>query len=150
MVGDSARLDGHHVYGGIWRHCWHPYRAQFSGKRDLEGVQNVLRFKLWLVGVLSVAGLVVLHFFDEPLWEYWPQVKITNNKWLSAIPSGYAVKGDYYQFSGFMQYAAFWTADSDPADATKALYRYINVNQPEVYTASADKATFAASVRCVK
>ncbi len=43
------------------------YGAQFSGKRDVEGVQNVLRFKLWLVGVLSVAGLVVLHFFDEPL-----------------------------------------------------------------------------------
>ncbi len=43
------------------------YGAQFSGKRDLEGVQNVFRFKVWLVGLLSVAGLLALHFFDEPL-----------------------------------------------------------------------------------
>ena len=43
------------------------YGAQFSGKRDLEGVQNVLRFKLWLVGLLSVAGVALLRVFDEPL-----------------------------------------------------------------------------------
>ena len=43
------------------------YGAQFSGKRDLEGVRNVFRFKLWLVTVLSLAGLTVLHVFDEPL-----------------------------------------------------------------------------------
>ena len=43
------------------------YGAQFSGKRDLEGVRNVFRFKLWLVTVLSLAGLAVLHVFDEPL-----------------------------------------------------------------------------------
>ncbi len=43
------------------------YGAQFSGKRDLEGVRNVFRFKLWLVGVLSILGVLALHFFDEPL-----------------------------------------------------------------------------------
>ena len=43
------------------------YGAQFSGKRDLEGVRNVFRFKLWLVTVLSLVGLAVLHVFDEPL-----------------------------------------------------------------------------------
>ena len=43
------------------------YGAQFSGKRDLEGVRNVFRFKLWLVTVLSLVGLTVLHVFDEPL-----------------------------------------------------------------------------------
>ena len=43
------------------------YGAQFSGKRDLEGVRNVLRFKLWLVGLLSLAGVLALWFFDEPL-----------------------------------------------------------------------------------
>ena len=43
------------------------YGAQFSGKRDLEGVRNVFRFKVWLVMLLSVMGLTVLWLFDEPL-----------------------------------------------------------------------------------
>ena len=43
------------------------YGAQFSGKRDMEGVRNVFRFKLWMMGLLSVLGVAVLRFFDEPL-----------------------------------------------------------------------------------
>ena len=43
------------------------YGAQFCGKRDLEGVQNVFRFKLWLVAILSVLGVAALWAFDEPL-----------------------------------------------------------------------------------
>ncbi|MBR5699642.1 MAG: hypothetical protein IKX37_00955 [Bacteroidales bacterium] len=100
----------------------------------------------------DVAGDLMCNarFFDEPMWEYWPQVKITNSKLTSVVPSGYAVKGDYNAFTGFKEYAAFWTADADPEDASMAQYRYINVNHPEIYKASADKATFCASVRCVK
>ena len=43
------------------------YGAQFSGKRDLEGVQNVFRFKFWLTVLLSVLGVTALRLFDEPL-----------------------------------------------------------------------------------
>ena len=43
------------------------YGAQYSGKKDMEGVRNVFRFKLWLVALLSVLGVLTLHFFDEPL-----------------------------------------------------------------------------------
>ncbi len=43
------------------------YGAQFSGKRDLDGVRNVFRFKFWLVALLSVLGVLALHFYDEPL-----------------------------------------------------------------------------------
>ena len=43
------------------------YGAQFSGKRDLEGVRSVFRFKLWMVALLSILGVATLHFFDEPL-----------------------------------------------------------------------------------
>ncbi len=43
------------------------YGAQFCGKRDMEGVRNVFRFKLWLILVLSILGMAVLRFFDEPL-----------------------------------------------------------------------------------
>ena len=43
------------------------YGAQFSGKRDTEGVQNVFRFKFWLMGMLSALGVLSLHLFDGPL-----------------------------------------------------------------------------------
>ena len=43
------------------------YGAQFSGKRDMEGVRNVFRFKVWLVALLSVLGVLTLRFFDAPL-----------------------------------------------------------------------------------
>ena len=43
------------------------YGAQFSGKEDLEGVRSVFRFKLWMVALLSAAGVLILHLFDEPL-----------------------------------------------------------------------------------
>ena len=43
------------------------YGAQFSGKRDLLGVQNVFRFKFWLVAILSILGVAALRNFDEPL-----------------------------------------------------------------------------------
>lgn len=100
----------------------------------------------------TVAGdlMADAYALEDKMWEYWPQVKITNAKGLSAIPSGYAVLGNHHQFSGFMDYAVFWTASSDPEDDTKALCRTINVNEPEVYVGSHDKATFGASVRCVK
>ena len=100
----------------------------------------------------TVAGdlMADAYLFEEKLWEYWPQVKITNSTGMGIIPAGYAVISDHSQFSGLCDYAAFWTADSDPHDAEKALYRYINVNDPVVFTGSADKKSFGASVRCVK
>ena len=90
------------------------------------------------------------YFNGEKMWEYWPQVKITNSTGLSVIPAGYAVLGDYNQFYGMLEYAAFWTATSDPADDTMALCRYINVNEAELFVDARDKASFGASVRCVK
>ena len=100
----------------------------------------------------SVAGdwMADAYMLEEKMWEYWPNVRITNFTGLSVIPSGYAVRSSHNQFSGLLEYAAFWTADSDPDDPTKALYRYINANRPEVFFGSGDKASFGASVRCVK
>ena len=43
------------------------YGAQFSGKRDRVGGHNVFLFKVWLVGILSILGVLALRFFDEPL-----------------------------------------------------------------------------------
>lgn len=86
------------------------------------------------------------------LWEFWPDVKITNSVGFSAIPSGYAIRGEDTApaFHGFGTYAAFWTATPNPEDDTQALYRYIFVQDNDVKTASGDKASLGLSVRCVR
>ena len=91
-----------------------------------------------------------IYFNTVKMWEYWPAVKITDAAGLAALPSGYANKSDdHYAFVGIQNYAAFWTSDLSE-DGTQALYRYINVNSPDIYAAYADKHSFAASVRCVR
>lgn len=43
------------------------FGAQFFGKGDSDGVRDILRIKLWLALVLSVAAGVVFTFWGEPL-----------------------------------------------------------------------------------
>ena len=93
--------------------------------------------------------MVDAYLNEERMWEYWPEVKITNETLITALPIGYAmVSGEEYSFVGKNAYAAFWTAtefDDDQAD-----YIYINEKTPDVMVASADKAAFATTVRCVR
>jgi len=99
----------------------------------------------------GIAGNLMgdIYFNSNKMWEYWPTVKITNSTGFAALPAGYAVISDTdNRFYGVNEYAAFWTADE--FDSTQAVYRYINVNQPDVLVGAADKSSFAASVRCVK
>ena len=72
------------------------------------------------LGTEAGALMADAYFDDDKMWEYWPQVKITNSTGLSVIPAGYAVLGDYNQFYGLLEYAAFWTATSDSEDDTMA------------------------------
>ena len=97
-------------------------------------------------GSLMSKGLLNL----ETMWEYWPEVDITDAVGFCALPVGY---GSLHETSGgkfqpFGQVAAFWTADADGTD--RAYYRYINVRRPEVYLGSGDTKSLALSVRCVK
>lgn len=88
-------------------------------------------------------------FNDDRMWEYYPEVKITNENLMSVIPVGYATVSDgVYSFVGFGAYAAFWT--STVYDSEKVDYIYINEKTPDVMVGSGDKSHFAASVRCVK
>ena len=99
----------------------------------------------------GVAGgfMVDAKFLGNRMWEYWPQVKITNKTGFSALPVGYAVdSGSSSTFAGIDSYAAFWTSDSKSDDL--AYYRYINVNKNDVFIGSGNKDSFRASVRCVK
>lgn len=84
------------------------------------------------------------------MWEYWPEVTVTDAVGFCALPFGYGnlFDGGNSRFTGLNDYAAFWTADE--VDAAQARYRYINVHRPEVFAGKADKKTFAASVRCVR
>ena len=100
---------------------------------------------------LDVAGglMVDAKFLGTRMWEYWPQVKITNKTGLSALPVGYAMdSGDSSKFTGVNNYATFWTSDSRSDEL--GLYRYIYVKQNDVLVGAGDKESFRASVRCVK
>lgn len=99
----------------------------------------------------GVAGNLMVDalFNRERMWEYWPQVKITNRSGFSAIPTGYAtMTDDTATFYGNLEYAVFWTADS--YNDEQGLFRYINLKQPDVMLGSGHKDSFRASVRCVK
>ena len=86
----------------------------------------------------------------EKLWEYWPDVKITNKTGLYMIPLGYAVinENGRASFDSLNGYSVFWTADEKDED--QAYYRYIYEEKPDVLLGTAGKKSFAASVRCVR
>ena len=99
----------------------------------------------------SMAGYFMgdLYFNDEKMWEYWPQVKLTNSSGLSLMPAGYANIGESSpEFDEMYNYSAVWTADEKDEDL--AYYRYIYVEKPDVMLGCASKSSFGASVRCVK
>ena len=99
----------------------------------------------------GLAGKVMgdLYFNGSKMWEYWREVKITDEYRLSVIPSGYGVvSGDgTVDFKGLYTYAAFWTSDEA---AGKGVCRYIYQDKDVVYRGLMSKTDFAASVRCVK
>lgn len=105
-------------------------------------------------GMLSGAAGALMadaRFNDSKMWEFWPEVKLTNVSRLAVVPFGYALlAGEAYRFTGAGDYAAFWMADTVEDDPEKALYRYFYVRQPDIYLGQADKTSFAASVRCVR
>lgn len=100
----------------------------------------------------GVAGAFMTdaRFNYEKMWEFWPEVKITNKTGLSVLPCGYAAYRvtDQFAFSGFKDYATLWTSDS--MDEEQAYYRYIISNKPDMFIGTAHKDSFAASIRCVK
>ena len=112
-----------------------PEGTKFSEKANFNGVAGGMMVNAKLLG--------------SRMWEYWPQVTITNKSGFSALPIGYAtLTADNPKFTGENNYAMFWTSDSE--DDEMALCRYIYVKQNDVLVRKADKGSFFASVRCVK
>lgn len=97
--------------------------------------------------------MVDAKFFGTRMWEYWPNdVTITNKYLFNALSFGYANTYDEGapRFEHPNEYAAFWTADEDENDSSKAWLRYFHYKQSDVMTTVADKGTFLANVRCVR
>lgn len=103
----------------------------------------------------GVAGdlMVDASFNGEKLWEFWPEVKITNKSKLALLPFGYATL-DNDKFEGSSEYAIFWTSDSvDSGERKVGTYRYlVNIDKgnPNMLLGTADPKLFGASVRCIK
>lgn len=93
---------------------------------------------------------------DNEMWDYWPDVKITNMSGLSMIPCGFANLSKTSEgkpvgtFETMNLYAAFWTAEENPEDAGQAMFRYIYWDTPVLQLGHASKTDFAATVRCVR
>ena len=127
---------------------WHlPTDAEFIALATAAGAQSVTS----PAAIPDAAGRLMgdIYFNKQKMWDFWPDVKITDNLGFSAIPSGYAqLAGSIYSYHGMEEYACFWTADE--VDSDYALVRYIYCDRPEIIASKAPKESFAASVRCVK
>ena len=86
-------------------------------------------------------------FLDNKMWSYSPYNDHSNTSGWNAIPVGGAMI-DHSNFTGFGNYAFFWTATAKDAD--KAYYRYIYGDLNTFPMSSTSKTDFAASVRCVR
>jgi len=93
-------------------------------------------------------------FLGEKMWEYFPEVPITNASKFNAIPLGYVDMTDgFTPYGHYGEYACFWTSDSvgEPdKEPTAAKFVYITASSNLVRIGQADVNTFYTSVRCVK
>ena len=89
-----------------------------------------------------------LYFNDAKMWEYWRDVKITDELCFSAIPVGYGTGvGRSFEFKGNLEYSVFWTSDEEDG---LGICRYIYEDKDIVYRGRMSKTEFVAPVRCVK
>lgn len=85
-----------------------------------------------------------LYFNGTKMWEYWREVKISDELLFSAMPVGYCA-GNI--FDGLFSYAVFWTSDEED---DLGICRYIYQDKDIVYRGRMSKTDFSASVRCVR
>ncbi len=93
---------------------------------------------------------------DNLMWEYWPDVKITNASGLCMIPCGYAntTTSNDGKVTGIFDtvylFATFWTGTENPDNTEQAYIRYIYWDTPVLQLSTAPKASFATPIRCVR
>ena len=98
----------------------------------------------------AIAGKMMLDasFNGEKLWEYWPEVTMSDESHFSALPTGYGVnENGSYTYPTFSSYAFFWSAE-DRGESGAA--RYFSEKNNNVYYGFFDKNTIIGAVRCIK
>ena len=98
----------------------------------------------------GLAGRVMgdIYFNGTKMWEYWRDVKITDELCFSAMPVGYGVgSGSSLAFQGDFKYAVFWTSDEEGG---LGVCRYIYQDKDILYRGLMSKTDFVAPVRCVR
>ena len=87
-------------------------------------------------------------FNGEKMWDYLPDVRISDSKGLSILPYGYGVYGTSdFTFTGRGYWAVFWTSDED---GNLGVTRYIYEANNILYSGSRSKSDFYAPVRCIR
>lgn len=103
------------------------------------------------VSVESGAGALMgnIYMNGSRMWEFWPDVRITNASRLSLIPAGLAkLNNGKALYGGLNDYAFLWT--SDEVDGVSAKARYIYMDKPAVFVDAFGKESVRASVRCMR
>lgn len=125
---------------------WHlPTDAEWMEAAQSVSNAALSEHEVW--SGVSGAFMTYAKFTKVDLWEFWPDVDVNDKTKLAALPFGYA-NLESEVFNGLYEFAAFWTADE--MDGEQAYYRYIHADKPDFYPGAGDKASFGASVRCVK
>lgn len=103
---------------------------------------------------MGIAGALMVnaYFNNTRMWEYCPEVKITNKAGFSSIPTGYGTKASSASFTGDFEYAVYWSSESvaPEGEESTGVYRMIYWQKPDVIRAAVDKTNFIAPVRCVR
>lgn len=103
----------------------------------------------------DAAGLFIskASFNGTILWPYNPKVKIDPNPRFAALPAGFVNSKDSdkdNRYRAFEELGAFWTSDVNPGQSGQAMYRVLNLDSPVCMSASADVASMAMNVRCIR
>lgn len=98
----------------------------------------------------DVAGALLgdISFNGSSMWDFSPDVRITNNVYFTALPVGYAINADKSYFRDMNNRAVFWT--SDEKDSDMAWARCLNQGNTVFYATEFGKSSVRASVRCVR
>ena len=86
-------------------------------------------------------------FRGKNLWEYYPDLPITNESGFNAIPTGYLDSSADNSFNGFEEYAMWWTADEEYG---LGCFRYIFKSNPLMQKGKGSEESLLLPVRCVK
>lgn len=91
------------------------------------------------------------YFNNTVMWEYWPDVDVTNKSGMSLLPMGYIALsdgGDALIFNDILTYCLLWTSDS--IDEEKAYFRALFERNDRVTCEIGYKNYMAMNVRCIR